>query len=162
TLNSHGLDLRKCVGRVARLEQLLREKPVTGTLGISHTRWATHGLPNDVNAHPHLDQSGKLALIHNGIIENHASLRQDLIRRRHKFLSRTDSEVFTHLIGHHLDRLLARRRRLTAELMLEALTAATRQATGAFAIALVHTGLPEHLFGARRGSPLAVGIGRGA
>src|SRR6266436_5955731 len=90
-VNGGSLQLRKCVGRVARLEQLLKEKPVTGSTGISHTRWATHGLPNDVNAHPHLDQSGQLALIHNGIIENHNSLRRDLIRRRHNFLSQTDS-----------------------------------------------------------------------
>ncbi|HWX21795.1 MAG TPA: glutamine--fructose-6-phosphate transaminase (isomerizing) [Candidatus Binatia bacterium] len=159
TLNNGGLEVRKCVGRVARLGDLLVQKPAAGTLGISHTRWATHGLPSDANAHPHLDRSGKLALVHNGIIENYAALRHKLSRHEHKFLSQTDTEVLAHLVGHHLDHLLAKRKPLSPELVAAAILAATREATGTYAIALVHAELPGHLFGARRGSPLVVGVG---
>jgi len=151
--------VRKCVGRVARLAELLEQKPVAGSLGISHTRWATHGLPSDANAHPHLDQSGKLALVHNGIIENYAALRHSLLRRHHVFRSQTDTEVLAHLIGYHLDRRQARGGPLTPESVAEALSEATAEATGTYAIALVHLHLPGHLFGARRGSPLVVGLG---
>src|SRR3974390_195596 len=87
TLADQVLQLRKRVGRVEGLAQSLKEQPVTGSLGISHTRWATHGLPSDINAHPHLDQSGLIALVHNGIIENYASLRHRLQRLGHSFLS---------------------------------------------------------------------------
>ena len=89
------------------------QQPALGGLGISHTRWATHGLPSDANAHPHLDQSGKLALVHNGIIENYAALRQKLLNDNHKFLSQTDTEVLAHLVGIHLDQRLARGEPLT-------------------------------------------------
>src|SRR5579862_342064 len=87
------LAVRKRVGRIASLAELLHESPVEGTLGLSHTRWATHGGVTDSNAHPHLDQSGKLALVHNGVIENYASLREGLIRDGHTFQSQTDTEV---------------------------------------------------------------------
>jgi glucosamine--fructose-6-phosphate aminotransferase (isomerizing) len=160
TLDNDSLQIRKCVGRVARLAQLLGERPVQGSLGISHTRWATHGLPSDANAHPHVDRSGKLALVHNGIIENYAPLRQKLLRRGHKFVSQTDTEVLAQLIGRHLDQLLAKGRALTPELVLEAISSATREATGTYAIAVIHSELPGHLFGARRGSPLVVGLGK--
>ncbi len=159
TFDNGSLQIRKCVGRVARLAQLLAEKPVQGSLGISHTRWATHGLPSDANAHPHLDRSGQLALVHNGIIENYTALRQKLVRRGHKFLSQTDTEVLAQLIGYHLDQLLAKDRPFSAELVLEAISVGTREATGTYAIAVIHSGLPAHLFGARRGSPLVVGLG---
>jgi glucosamine--fructose-6-phosphate aminotransferase (isomerizing) len=161
TLGDGPLQVRKCVGRVARLEQLLKQEPVTGFLGISHTRWATHGLPSDANAHPHRDQSAKLALVHNGIIENYAALRHRLLRRNHKFLSQTDTEVLAHLVGYHLDQQLARGQLLTAELLADAVLAATREAEGTYAIALLHAGLPGFLLGARRGSPLVVGLGNG-
>src|SRR6267142_4307304 len=160
-LNNGRLQIRKCVGRVARLAELLNQRPVDGSLGISHTRWATHGLPSDANAHPHLDQSGKLALVHNGIIENYAALRQKLLRLKHRFLSQTDTEVLVHLLGHHLRQRLAKGRPLSPETVTTALLSATREATGTYAIAVVHSELPGHLFGARRGSPLVVGIGQG-
>jgi glucosamine--fructose-6-phosphate aminotransferase (isomerizing) len=160
TLNGTGLQVRKCVGRVARLAELLGQQPVEGSLGISHTRWATHGLPSDANAHPHLDQSGRLALVHNGIIENYIALRHKLLRLGHNFLSQTDTEVLAHLIGQHLDRL-AREKPVTAQLVADAIQAATLEATGSYAIALLYAGLPEAMFGARRGSPLVVGDGEG-
>src|SRR6267142_1228299 len=159
-LNHGSLQIRKCVGRVARLAELLNQRPIHGSVGISHTRWATHGLPSDANAHPHVDQSGNLAIVHNGIIENYASLRHKLLRRGHKFRSQTDTEVLAHVIGDHLERLVAKRP-LSSELVGEAILSATREATGTYAIAVVHSKLPGHLLGARRGSPLVVGIGQG-
>ena len=161
TLSEGKLELRKCVGRVARLGELLEREPAAGTVGISHTRWATHGLPSDANAHPHLDQSGNLALVHNGIVENYGSLREKLRRHKHRFLSQTDTEVLAHVVGARLEEGLAEGRPLSAELLAEAIVAATREATGAYAIAVVHAGLPGRLFGARRGSPLVLGVGEG-
>jgi glucosamine--fructose-6-phosphate aminotransferase (isomerizing) len=160
-LDKGALQVRKCVGRVARLAQLVAEKPVAGSVGISHTRWATHGLPSDANAHPHLDRSGKLALVHNGIIENYSALKHKLVRQGHHFRSQTDTEVLAHLIGRHLDQRLARRKLLSPELIEEALLAATREASGTYSIGLVHSGMSGHIFGARRGSPLVVGLGKG-
>jgi len=159
TLNGTGLQVRKCVGRVARLAELLERKPAGGSLGISHTRWATHGLPSDANAHPHLDATGKLAMVHNGIIENYSELRQRLTRKGHKFLSQTDTEVLAQLIGSHLTRLARGSKKITRDLVNEAILTGTKEATGTYAIALIHEDLPELLFGARRGSPLVVGLG---
>jgi glucosamine--fructose-6-phosphate aminotransferase (isomerizing) len=139
---------------------LVGQEPVNGTAGISHTRWATHGLPSDANAHPHLDQSGQLALVHNGIIENYAALRRKLAGLGHRFQSQTDTEVLAHVIGHHLERR-SRGRPVTPELVASAVQEGTRGATGTYAIALVHAALPDCLFGARRGSPLVVGVGEG-
>jgi glutamine---fructose-6-phosphate transaminase (isomerizing) len=161
TLDESALHVRKCVGRVSQLERLLAHKPVCGSLGISHTRWATHGLPSDVNAHPHLDRSGKLALVHNGIIENYATLRRKLQRQDHRFRSQTDTEVLVHLVGHHLDGRLPRGRAPTPEEVADALQAAAREATGTYAVALLCVDLPGYLFGARRGSPLVAGLGKG-
>ena len=161
TLDPQGLHLRKCVGRVAALDEALRQEPVTGTLGISHTRWATHGLPSDANAHPHLDESGRLAIVHNGIIENYAELRHKLVERGHHFHSQTDTEVLAHLIGYHLKKLLPRGQHATAELLTQAVQEATQEADGTYAIAVLHSDLQELLVGARRGSPLVVGVGQG-
>jgi glucosamine--fructose-6-phosphate aminotransferase (isomerizing) len=160
-LDKGRLQVRKCVGRVARLAQLVAAKPVSGSLGISHTRWATHGLPSDANAHPHLDRSGHLALVHNGIIENYAVLRHRLIGQQHKFRSQTDTEVLAHLVGHHLDHQLANGKALTPELLADAIYSATQEATGTYGIAVIHERLPGQIFGARRGSPLVVGLGKG-
>jgi glucosamine--fructose-6-phosphate aminotransferase (isomerizing) len=160
TLAKGKMQIRKCVGRVERLAELLKSKPVSGGLGISHTRWATHGLPSDANAHPHLDQAGKLALVHNGIIENYASLRHRLTSEGHRFRSQTDTEVLAHVVGHELDKLLAKGKPLTPQLIADAILAGTREVTGTYAIGVVHSALPGHLFGARRGSPLVAGLGK--
>ncbi|HXP60977.1 MAG TPA: glutamine--fructose-6-phosphate transaminase (isomerizing) [Dongiaceae bacterium] len=159
TLSDQALQVRKCAGGVARLAELVGQRPAPGALGISHTRWATHGRPTDANAHPHLDRSGKLAVVHNGIIENYAILRQKLLKDNHQFLSQTDTEVLAHLIGCHLEELLARGQPLTPQALVEAVAAATREAAGTYAIAVIHRDLPGHLLGARRGSPLVVGLG---
>ncbi len=161
TLDREGLHLRKTVGRVAALADSLRKNPVAGSLGISHTRWATHGLPSDANAHPHLDESGRLVIVHNGIIENYAELRRKLVERGHRFHSQTDTEVLAHLIGHHLDKLVPRGQHPTPELINHAVQRATQEAEGTYAIAVLHADLPDQLIGARRGSPLVVGVGNG-
>src|SRR5256712_13281782 len=102
------LEARKCAGRIAALAKLLQKKPVSGSLGVSHTRWATHGKVNDENAHPHFDASGKLALVHNGVIENYQTLKDELIRNGDtSFRSETDTEVLAHLIGKLYDQSVA-------------------------------------------------------
>ena len=161
TLADGTLRVRKQVGRVAGLAQSLAADPLAGTLGVSHTRWATHGLPSDANAHPHLDESGRIALVHNGIIENYATLRQRLQRLGHHFRSETDTEVLAHLIGYHLQKLGPRRGPPTAGHVARAIFAAARQVEGTYAIGLVHRDLAGCLFGARQGSPLVVGVGQG-
>jgi glucosamine--fructose-6-phosphate aminotransferase (isomerizing) len=158
------LDTRKCAGRIAALAKLVRKQPVAGSLGISHTRWATHGKVNDENAHPHFDASGKLALVHNGVIENYQSLKDELIRAGDTtFRSDTDTEVLAHLIGKlYYDScastvdVAGKRARL-----FEAVRAALRQVIGTYGIALVHAEVPDFMIGARRGSPLVLGVGNG-
>lgn len=159
-LNDGELSLRKRTGRIAHLAEFLARDPAHGTLGISHTRWATHGAVTDANAHPHTDQSGSLALVHNGVIENYASLREFLLSEGHVFHSQTDTEVLAHLIGRQLHQV-QKDDVLTAALLLEALRLALKQVVGTYGIALIHRDLPGVLIGARRGSPLVLGVGKG-
>ncbi|MEY4002268.1 MAG: hypothetical protein RIT07_310 [Bacteroidota bacterium] len=147
-------DLRvyKQKGKVADLEKAAESEYTKGSIGMGHTRWATHGVPNDVNAHPHLSQSGDLAVIHNGIIENYATIKEGLIRRGHTFSSDTDTEVLIHLIEDIMQ---------NAGLNLhEAVRVALKQVVGAYAIVILSKNHPEHLIAARKGSPLVVGIGK--
>jgi glucosamine--fructose-6-phosphate aminotransferase (isomerizing) len=147
-------DLRvyKQKGKVADLEKAAEGEYTKGSIGMGHTRWATHGVPNDVNAHPHLSQSGDLAVIHNGIIENYATIKEGLIRRGHTFSSDTDTEVLIHLIEDIM---------VNAGLNLhEAVRVALKQVVGAYAIVILSKNHPEHLIAARKGSPLVVGIGK--
>ncbi len=150
---------RKCQGRIANLAALLAEKPADGSQGISHTRWATHGGVTDANAHPHNDQSGRLALVHNGVIENYRALKDDLQARGHTFASETDSEVLAHLIGEKFD--AAAEDLPVRDRLLDALRRSLREVTGTYGIALMHEALPGVIIGARRGSPLVLGIGKG-
>ena len=158
------LDTRKCAGRIASLAKLVKKQPVSGSLGISHTRWATHGEVNDENAHPHFDASGKLALVHNGVIENYQALKDELVRSGDtKFRSDTDTEVLAHLIGKLYEDSCAstvdapgKKARL-----FDAVRAALRQVIGTYGIALVHADVPDFMIGARRGSPLVLGVGNG-
>ena len=146
-------DLRvfKTKGKVSDLEKATKDADVSGTIGMGHTRWATHGEPNDANAHPHMSLSGKVSIIHNGIIENYATLKEGLEQRGHTFKSETDTEVLAHLIEDVM---------INAGLSLaDAVRASLKQVVGAYAIVILSKDNPEHLIAARKGSPLVVGIG---
>ncbi|HEY4758297.1 MAG TPA: class II glutamine amidotransferase, partial [Chthoniobacterales bacterium] len=158
------LDTRKCAGRIAELSKLVKNEPVSGSLGISHTRWATHGSVNDENAHPHFDASGKLALVHNGVIENYQALKDELVRGGDtKFRSDTDTEVLAHLIGKLYDDSCASTMDAPGKKarLFESVRTALRQVIGTYGIALVHADVPDFMIGARRGSPLVLGVGNG-
>ena len=157
TLNN-GLNIRKCKGRIANLADLIAREPVCGSTGISHTRWATHGGVTDENAHPHFDESGKLVLVHNGVIENYQTLKEALAAEGHHFKSQTDTEVLAHLVGKHFDALGGE---ATRKRLVEAVRLALKEVTGTYGIAVMHESVPEVLVGARRGSPLVLGIGKG-
>ncbi|MEM1060601.1 MAG: glutamine--fructose-6-phosphate transaminase (isomerizing) [Verrucomicrobiota bacterium] len=154
-LNGAGLQLEKKKGRIRNLAEALAPNPFGGNLGISHTRWATHGQPTDANAHPHTDRSGRLALVHNGVIENFQRLRQRLKDEGHEFESETDTEVLAHLVGFHYGKLGEG----TEERLYKALCTALKEVTGTYGVAVIHADHPGLLIGARRGSPLVLGIG---
>lgn len=148
-----GLNVYKKKGKVSELETHLKNKNLNSHIGIGHTRWATHGEPNDCNAHPHYSASGKLAIIHNGIIENYSALKQDLLRKGHTFLSDTDTEVFIHFIED-----IKENENCSLE---EAVRLALTKVIGAYAIVIMSLEDPDLLVAARKGSPLVVGVGRG-
>jgi glucosamine--fructose-6-phosphate aminotransferase (isomerizing) len=148
TLVGGQIDRRRSPGKLVELVQLLKEKPLHGFTGIGHTRWATHGAPTERNAHPHA--SSRVALVHNGIIENFRDLKEELRAAGHQFESDTDTEVAVHLVTHYLDQGMA---------PVEAATAAVRRLTGAFALVMLFRREESLLVAARRGSPLAVGHG---
>jgi len=141
----------KCKGKVADLEALVKGKDIDGTIGIGHTRWATHGVPNDVNAHPHMSGDGYLALIHNGIIENYATLKEALMEQGHVFKSDTDTEVLVHLIEDIMTK--------TGCDLFEAVRVALCEVVGAYAIVVMDRRHPERLVCAKKSSPLVIGIG---
>jgi len=147
-INGTGLKIHKAAGKLSNLEKQVAGNLPTGTVGIGHTRWATHGAPTTPNAHPHTDQSGRIALIHNGIIENAGSIRKALLKRGHTFTSETDTEVLAHLVGE-----------LYQGSLEEAVAAALREVEGAYGIAVISADEPDVLVAARNGSPLIVGIG---
>ena len=149
-VNGKGVVIKKDVGKIANLEALLESDAPQGTLGIAHTRWATHGEPNQVNSHPHLDCRGHFAVVHNGIIENCDSLRETLKAKGHRFRSETDTEVLAHLIEEYWDGSLEK-----------AVAAALRLVEGTYGIAVVSDLDGDKMVGARKGSPLVVGIGNG-
>ena len=158
TLANGEMELRKCAGRIASLTQMVQKDPPHGTTGIGHTRWATHGRVTDENAHPHLDESGKLALIHNGVIENFQQLRDQLLSHGHTFRSETDTEVLAHLIGYIFDGMAGPRNKQN---LLDAFRVALKQVIGTYGLALFHVDVPDVVLGARRGSPLILGVGKG-
>ncbi|MBS1783223.1 MAG: glutamine--fructose-6-phosphate transaminase (isomerizing) [Bacteroidetes bacterium] len=145
------LHVYKKAGKVSELEEFTDGKDVSATIGIGHTRWATHGVPNDVNAHPHLSNSGDLALIHNGIIENYDSIKKELIKRGYTFKSDTDTEVLVNLIEE-----VRKQDKLNLE---DAVRSALNEVVGAYAIVVIDRHDPDHLIAARKGSPMVIGIG---
>ncbi len=145
------IGIRKAPGKINILERLVKDKPLRGTAGIAHTRWATHGAPTQVNAHPHQDCRGRIAVVHNGIIENFETLKMQLIKEGHVFRSQTDTEVIVHLIE-----------KFYKGVPLEAaVSAALKLLVGSFAIGVVSASEPDKLVGARLGSPLIIGVGEG-
>lgn len=151
-LLNEDLNVYKCSGKVADLEAFIHDKDISGTLGMAHTRWATHGEPNDANAHPHFSQSEKLAIIHNGIIENYQTLKEELINRGHQFSSDTDTEVLIQLVEDILENENVK--------LEEAIRIALNQVVGAYAIVIISKDDQDTLYAARKGSPLVVGIGK--
>jgi glutamine---fructose-6-phosphate transaminase (isomerizing) len=147
-VNGHGLEIMKAAGKLSVLEGELTANMPQGTIGIGHTRWATHGAPTTTNAHPHTDQSGRIAVIHNGIIENSASIRKALEQRGHTFKSDTDTEVLAHLVGEFYQGNLE-----------DAVASALRDVEGAYGLAFISSDEPGVIVAARNGSPLLVGVG---
>src|ERR1035441_8871710 len=156
-LRDADLLVRKKKGKIDEgLARVLKAEPAAGNLGIGHTRWATHGVPCDENSHPHLDASGKIAVVHNGVIENFDALKQRLIKAGHKFYSSTDTEVLAHLIGEHY----AKRAGKNGDSLTQAVCDALREVIGTYGLAVICTDFPNTIVGARRGSPLIIGIGK--
>lgn len=150
TIYDGTLDRRRAPGKLRNLETLLGDHPLPGTIGIGHTRWATHGIPNETNAHPH--QAGPVAAVHNGIIENFRELREELTARGHVFETETDTETVVHLIQSELDK---------GKKPIPAVSSVLGRLEGAFSLAIIFGGEEDLMIGARRGSPLAVGHGDG-
>lgn len=150
TLANGRILCRRAEGKLDKLAEKLQQEPLEGFMGIGHTRWATHGKPSEENAHPHVTE--KVAIVHNGIIENYNELRAELIKKNHKFVSETDTEVIAHLITEYIDKGLTPQ---------QATSTALKRLEGAFAIAVIFAGHSKLMIGARRGSPLAVGFGPG-
>jgi glutamine---fructose-6-phosphate transaminase (isomerizing) len=149
-MNGGGVETRKAAGKISELERALAASPVAGDMGIGHTRWATHGVPNECNAHPHVDCKGEVAVVHNGIIENSGTLKKGLIARGHTFVSDTDTEVIAHLIEEAFDGNLE-------GAVIEALW----QIEGTYGIAVVSSRDKNKIVAARKGSPLLIGLGDG-
>ncbi|NII84027.1 MULTISPECIES: glutamine--fructose-6-phosphate transaminase (isomerizing) [unclassified Pedobacter] len=152
-MNNSGQHIYKKAGKVAVLEEYAEDKDRSGTIGMGHTRWATHGVPSDRNSHPHTSNNGKLSIIHNGIIENYATLKEELTSRGHEFKSDTDTEVLIHLIEEiqeieNID-------------LLEAVRLALQEVNGAYAIVIMDKEHPDRLIAARKGSPMVIGVGVG-
>ena len=147
------LNVYKCKGKVSALEEYLDGKDASGSIGIAHTRWATHGIPDNVNAHPHYSQSGKIALIHNGIIDNYRVLKDALAMNGYKFRSETDSEVLVNLIECIRDN--------SGCSLAEAVRMALGKVIGAYAIAVIEEGNTDEIIAARQSIPMVIGLGKG-
>jgi glucosamine--fructose-6-phosphate aminotransferase (isomerizing) len=150
TINGHGIDVRRCVGKLDNLERLLREQPLAGHPGIGHTRWATHGRPSEQNAHPH--RAGKVVLIHNGIIENYLELRAALQKRGRSFASETDTEVISHLIDEEVQK---------GAPIADATRRAIAQLEGSYALVVLSQDEPDRLVAAKSATPIVLGLGDG-
>ena len=152
-LNESGQNIYKKAGKVAVLEEFAESTDRSGTIGMGHTRWATHGVPSDRNSHPHTSNNSKLSIIHNGIIENYATLKEELLGRGHEFKSDTDTEVLIHLIEEI--------QKIEQIDLLEAVRLALQEVNGAYAIVIMDNDHPDRLIAARKGSPMVIGVGKG-
>jgi glucosamine--fructose-6-phosphate aminotransferase (isomerizing) len=152
------LQLRRAKGKLANLEEVLREQPLEGSFGIGHTRWATHGRPTEENAHPHRDCSGRIVVVHNGIVENYLDLKHELTAQGHKFVTETDTEIIAHLIEQvQMDAEAA-----GEPVLLEvAVRRAVKRLTGAFALGVLSAAEPDKIVAARSGPPVVIGVGEG-
>ncbi|HYH00229.1 MAG TPA: glutamine--fructose-6-phosphate transaminase (isomerizing) [Terriglobales bacterium] len=153
--NGDGLQVRRAEGKLRNLEEVIRLKPLDGTYGIGHTRWATHGRPTEENAHPHRDCSGTVVVVHNGIIENYMVLKKKLAEEGHKFSTETDTEVIAHLV----EKYFLRHGNGQRPSLEEAVRRAVRQLTGVFALAVIATEEPNKIVAARNGPPAVIGLG---
>ena len=151
-VSNGALELRRSVGKLDQLVQLVAEKPLKTSTGVGHTRWATHGRPNEANAHPHTSASGRLAIVHNGIIENYLALRSELQAEGISFKSDTDSEVLAHLIEAAQSKGVS---------LADAVRIALKRVEGSYGLVVVSADSPDTLIAARLGSPLVLGIGQG-
>ena len=137
-------------GRLDNLREKIKGLELKGNIGIGHTRWATHGKPSEENAHPHIDCTGAITIIHNGIIENYFEIKEKLEKKKHKFASETDTEIFAHLIEENIGRGFEK-----------AVFSALRQIRGMYAMVILYSGEPDKIIAARQGSPLVIGVGKG-
>ena len=153
--NGQGLQLRRAEGKLRNLEEVIRLKPLDGSYGIGHTRWATHGRPTEENAHPHRDCTGKIVVVHNGIVENYLSLKKKLTEEGHKFTTETDTEIIAHLIEKYSSSGGNGHRRS----LEDAVRQAVKQLTGVFALAVISTDDPNKIVAARNGPPAVIGMG---
>ena len=156
--NGDGLELRRAPGKLRNLEEVLNERPIHGTFGIGHTRWATHGRPTEENAHPHRDCSGRIVVVHNGIVENYLALKHELAAEGHKFVTETDTEIIARLIEQELESAAESGKTLSLE---GAVRRSVRRLTGAFAIVVISADEPNKIVAARFGPPAVIGLGEG-
>jgi glucosamine--fructose-6-phosphate aminotransferase (isomerizing) len=155
---SSTLEVRRAPGKLANLEEVLREHPLDGSFGIGHTRWATHGRPTEENAHPHRDCTGRIVVVHNGIVENYLELKRELTGQGHKFVTETDTEIIAHLI----EQVQQEAERAGEPIPLEAaVRRAVKRLTGAFALGVLSAAEPDKIVAARLGPPVVVGVGEG-
>ena len=153
--NGNGLDLRRAEGKLRNLEEVIRQKPLEGTYGIGHTRWATHGRPTEENAHPHRDCTGKIVVVHNGIVENYLSLKKKLIEEGHKFTTETDTEIIAHLI----EKYSSAAGNGHPPSLEDAVRRTVKDLSGVFALAVISADDPNKIVAARNGPPAVIGLG---
>src|SRR5208282_41496 len=154
--NGAGLQVRRAEGKLRNLEEAIRLKPLDGTYGIGHTRWATHGRPTEENAHPHRDCTGRIVVVHNGIIENYLILKKKLAEQGHKFTTETDTEVSAHLVEEYFLKV-GNGHRPSLE---EAVRKTVSQLTGVFALPVIAAAAPDKIVAARNGPPAVIGLGK--
>jgi len=154
--NGAGLEIRRAEGKLRNLEEAIRLKPLDGTYGIGHTRWATHGRPTEENAHPHRDCTGRIVVVHNGIVENYLSLKKKLIEQGHKFTTETDTEIIAHLVEKHFTETGNGHR----PALEEAVRKAVKELSGVFALAVIALDEPNTIVAARNGPPVVIGLGK--